>query len=310
MRPHLLRMLEFKTLTLADREWMKELCFAENVPSAGFNFGNIYLWNKHYKQLVARFEDRFITRLKKIGCGNCVAFSFPIGRGPVAPAIEAMRQYTGQEGCGLVMRGLAEKHCAQLEELYPGRFRFSEDVDYADYVYLAEKLSSYSGKALHGKKNHCNRFEADNDWDFVPLTRELIPECMDMLELWSEENAQRLDGSVVLEHDALIKAFAAFEPLGLEGGALRIQGKIVGFTMGEMTTEDCFDVHFEKARPEINGAYPMTCRELTRMLMKKYPQLKYMNREEDMGLEALRKSKLSYKPEMMVRKFSARWIDG
>ena len=84
-------------------------------------------------------------------------------------------------------------------------------------------------------------------------------------------------------------------------------GQIVGFTMGEMCSSDTFDVHFEKAKIDLNGAYPMVCRELTRLLLQRHPGLVYMNREDDMGLEALRKSKQSYKPERMVEKYIARW---
>ena len=194
-----------------------------------------------------------------------------------------------------------------LEEAYPGCFAFSEDTDNADYIYEAEKLATYSGKALHGKKNHCNRFEAENDWRFVPLTRELIPGCLDMLDVWSEENAERLEKSIVYEHTAIVRAFAAFERLGLEGGVLYANDKIVGFTLGEMACEDTFDVHFEKAEGDLNGAYPMTCRELTRMLMAKYPSLRYINREDDMGIEALRRSKESYKPAYLLKKYTATW---
>ena len=174
---------------------------------------------------------------------------------------------------------------------------------------MAEKLATYSGKALHGKKNHCNRFEAEQDWDFVPLTRELIPGCLDMLDVWTEENSERLESSISYEHDAIIRAFAAFEKLGLEGGVLRSSGKIIGFSLGEMASPDTFDVHFEKAEININGAYPMVCRELTRSMLNAHPGLRYINREDDMGLESLRKSKLSYKPEFLLKKYLARWSD-
>ena len=132
---------------------------------------------------------------------------------------------------------------------------------------------------------------------------------MDMLDVWTEDNLQRLDKSVAYEHDAIIRAFAAFERLGLEGGVLQAEGKIVGFSLGEMCADDTFDVHFEKAQIDMNGAYPMVCRELTRMLLERHPGLVYMNREDDMGLDSLRQSKLSYKPEYLLNKYIARWID-
>ncbi len=296
--------LIFKPVTLCDKAWVDPIVMAENSPSADYNFGNIYIWDKQYRQLICRFEDRMTVKLRY---GDERAFVFPIGSGPLAPAIEALRAFCAEKGYSLLLYGVTEKHRDQLDTLYPGCFTYEKAEDYADYIYSAEKLATYAGKALHGKKNHCNRFEAENDWDFVPLTRELIPGCLDMLNVWSEENADRLDSSIVIEHDAIIRAFAAYEKLGLEGGVLRSSGEILGFTLGEMASPDTFNVHFEKAEININGAYPMVCRELTRMVMQNHPGLRYINREDDMGIESLRKSKLSYKPEFLLEKYSARW---
>lgn len=296
-------MISFKTVTLCDKPWVDEIVRAENSRSADYNFGNIYIWDKYYRQLISRCGDRMLTKLRYEGKP---AFVFPIGSGPLRPAIEALQEFADFRGYPLVIRGITKEHREALEAEFPGRFSFEAETKNFDYLYPAEKLATYSGKAMHGKKNHCNRFEAENDWQFVPLTRELIPGCLDMLVEWNEENHDRLDPSISYEHDALIRAFAAFEKLGLEGGVLCANGKIVGFSMGEMANEDTFDVHFEKAEITMNGAYPMVCRELTRMLMAKYPKLQYINREDDMGLEALRQSKLSYKPEYLLEKYIAR----
>ena len=300
-------MLHFKTVTLCDKPWVDEIVRAENCRSADYNFGNIYIWDKYYRQLICRYGDRMLTKLRYEGKP---AFAFPIGSGPLRPAIEALREFVAARRCPLLLYGVTEEHRALLEREYPGAFSYEEDIENADYIYSAERLSSYAGKALHGKKNHCNRFEAEHDWSFVPLTRELIPACLDMLAVWDEENAARLDPSVVFEHDAILRALAAYERLSLEGGVLFADGKVVGFSLGEMCSDDCFDVHFEKAEGSINGAYPMVCRELTRMLTVKHPSLRYMNREDDMGLESLQRSKLSYKPEYLLTKYSARWING
>ncbi len=299
-------MIPFKTVTLCDKLWVDEIVFAENSPSADYNFGNIYIWDKHFRQLIARCGDRMLTKLRYEGQP---AFVFPIGAGPLRPAIEALRAFADERGYPLVIRGITPAHQMHLDAEYPGRFRYAPERDNWDYLYLAEKLATYSGKSLHGKKNHCNRFEAENDWEFRPLSHDLIPGCLDMLDVWSEENSERLDKSVAYEHDAIIRAFAAYEWLGLEGGVLFANGRIVGFSLGEMCSADTFDVHFEKAQIDLNGAYPMVCRELTRMLLARHPQLKYMNREDDMGLEPLRQSKQSYKPIGMVEKYIARWND-
>lgn len=300
-------MIAFKPVTLCDKSWVDEIVMAEDSRSADYNFGNIYIWDNRYRQLIARRDGRMLTKLRYEGRPT---FVFPIGTGPLRPAIEALREYAAAHAYEpFCLRGITEEHRALLEREYPGAFVYTEDTDNADYLYEAEKLATYAGKALHGKKNHCNRFEAENDWRFVPLTRALIPDCLDMLDMWSEENADRLFRSILYEHTAIVRAFAAFEKLSLEGGVLFANDKLVGFTLGEMISSDTFDVHFEKAETALNGAYPMTCRELTRMMMAKHPALRYINREDDMGIEALRRSKQSYKPAFLVKKYTARWTD-
>ena len=299
-------MIEFKTVTLCDKPWVDEIVLAEGSRSADYNFGNIYIWDTRFRQLIARAGDRMLTKLRYEGQPT---FVFPIGTGPLRPAIEALREFAAVKGYRpFCLRGITEEHRALLESEYPGCFSYTEDTDNADYLYEAEKLATYAGKALHGKKNHCNRFEAENEWRFEPITRERIPECLDMLDVWQEENAERLYRSIIYEHAAIVRAFAAYEKLGLEGGVLYAGKRIVGFTLGEMISADTFDVHFEKAESGINGAYPMTCRELTRMMMARHPQLRYINREDDMGIEALRISKQSYKPAFLLKKYTARWI--
>ena len=299
-------MIEFHSITLSDKEWIDRHLWCENSPSADFNFGNMFIWDEHYRQLVCCHGDRTLTKVRLHG-DPC--FVFPIGCGPLRPAIEAMREYAAARGFPFLLRGITEAQRQQLEQEYPGRFAFTEEVKYADYIYDAEKLATYSGKALHGKKNHCNRFEAEHAWEFVPLTEDRLPACLQMLDAWTRDNAERLDDSIVYEHEAIERAFRYYADLALEGGALYADGALVGFTFGEMTSLDTFNVHVEKADAGMNGAYPMVCRELTRLMRQRHPELKYTNREDDMGLEPLRISKLSYKPLFLLKKYAAGWID-
>ena len=298
-------MIEFHAISILDKEWIDRHLMCEDSPSADFNFGNMFIWDEHYRQLVCNFGERTLTKVRLHGRP---AFVFPIGCGPLRPAIEALRAYAKAKEYPFLLRGITEKHRELLEQEFAGCFCFCEEEKYADYISEAQKLSTYSGKALHGKKNHCNRFEAEHEWSFVPLTRELIPACEQMLNAWTEDNAERLDDSIVYEHDAIERAFRHYEELGLEGGVLFADGKLLGFSFGEMTSSDTFNVHVEKAAADINGAYPMVCRELVRMLMERHPELVWINREDDMGLESLRKSKESYKPAYLLKKYAAQWI--
>ncbi len=297
-------MLEFKPIELSDKDWVTKIVMTENSPSADYNFGNMYIWDKYYKQYLCPFDGRLLVKL----CyEETPYFVYPIGQGPLKPAMDALIDHAHEIGCPLILEGVTEQHIEALEKEYPGCFSFEEQEDAADYIYLAQKLSTFSGKALHGKKNHCNRFEAQHQWEFVPITRENIPMCLDMLREWISANSQRLDDSISYEQEAIEEAFRVYEQLDMEGGILLSEGKVMGFSLGEMANSDCFNVHFEKADPTVNGAYPMVCRELCRMVMKNHPDLKYINREDDMGLPPLRQSKLSYKPEYILKKYTARW---
>ena len=96
-----------------------------------------------------------------------------------------------------------------------------------------------------------------------------------------------------------------YHELGLEGGLIRVYGEVVAFTMGDMLCADTFDVHFEKAYGELQGAYAMINREFARQVRARHPEIKYLNREDDMGVEGLRKAKQSYYPDLMVEKHTA-----
>ena len=194
---------------------------------------------------------------------------------------------------------------APLPGWYPGRFCFAEDRDCFDYIYSIEKLSTFSGKKLHGKRNFCNRFEKEHSWEFRRLTPELMPWCMGMLGAWQgsyEAPPEGLDD----EHAAIVRGFMRWRELGLEGGVLFADGKIAGFTVGEVISSDTFDVHFEKAFASMPGAYPMVCREFSRQIMADHPEIVYLNREDDMGHENLRSAKQEYYPEFLLTKYTAR----
>ena len=294
-------MIDFHRVTIADKAWVDPIVAAEDSRSADFNFGNIYMWDGAYHQLVTSLGGRMLTKLR---WDRQPFFAFPIGSGPLEPALDALAEFAGQRGYPLAIRGITEEHRAQMEQCCPGRFVFTPDRDNFDYLYLAEKLATMGGKKLHGKRNFCNRFEKTHSWEFRRLTRGLIPACMEMLGQWQAEFDTPPDG-LEEEHGAIIRAFMRYDALELEGGALFAEGRLIGFTIGEVISSDTFDVHFEKAFASIPGAYPMVCREFTRQLLADHPQLVYLNREDDMGQDNLREAKLEYAPELLLAKYTA-----
>lgn len=295
-------MLTFSPIALSDKTWIDPIVFAEGSLSADFNFGNLYLWDETYCQLAARLNDRMIAKPKYF---SRPFFACPIGTGDLAAAVDEMREYAAGRGFPFVIRGVTAEYKAALDALYPGRWRFEANRKHFDYIYSAERLATLAGKKLHSKRNHINRFLAENDWRFEALTPAHFPACRILLESWTAGAA--LDPGVASERKALERAFTHFEALGLLGGALFSGGRLIAFTMGERIAKNAFDVHFEKADAAVNGAYAMINREFVRLILERYPAVEWINREDDMGLEGLRKAKESYYPDLLVEKFTARW---
>lgn len=277
---------------------------AENSRSADYNFANIFMWDRTFKQQLARIDNRYVVMPMY---SDEPFFVYPVGSGDVKPAIEQLNSYAKEHGFPFTIRGLMTEHIADLEARFPGCFDFHEDRAYFDYIYPAQKLATLSGKKLHGKRNHINRFLDENEWSYQPLTSQLAPECMDMLADWSLSSDDQEQAGLKDEHMAIERAFGNYDYLGLEGGVLRVDGRIAAFTVGERITEDTFNIHFEKAYASIQGAYPMINREFVRQILQRHPDIAYINREDDMGRENLRQAKLSYHPEFLVEKHTAVW---
>lgn len=295
---------EFRPISIADKDIIVSRLRAENIRSSDYSFANMIMWDSRFQKHIAVFEDRLIIDIRVSSCPSveCPYFAFPAGSGALKPAIDFMKEYSVQKGCAFSLRGITEDQRILLENEFPGRFEFTEKRNAFDYIYLAEKLSTFAGKKLHSKRNFCNRFEKTYNWDFVRLTPDMIPDCMVLYENWLDGIDKSLDG-VKDEYKAITVGFENWEALELEGGMLRVDGQIIGFTVGERISTDTFDVHFEKALNSYSGAYPMLCREFAKQIIGDRPEIVYINREDDMGQENLRKSKLSYYPEYLLKKY-------
>ena len=167
-------------------------------------------------------------------------------------------------------------------------------------MYETEKLITLSGKKLHGKRNHINKFKSVySDWCYERITDENVAECVEMAQKWRIMNGCEDDPDKEAEFCVTLNALRLRKELDLTGGLLRANGEVIAFTLGEPGGNDTFIVHIEKAYAEGQGAYPMINREFAAYFAKDY---KYINREEDLGEEGLRKAKLSYYPAMIYEK--------
>ena len=226
--------------------------------------------------------------------------------------ILALKEEADRRGQPLRLVCLTPRQMEELDRLFPGKFIYEADRDGYDYLYEIDRLADLPGKKLHNKRNHISRFLDNNpSWVYEEITPESLPECLEMDKEWYRRSMIR-EGAAE-ERDlgdegrALRLAMAHYHELGLEGGLIRVYGEVVAFTMGDVLSSDTFDVHFEKAYGELQGAYALINREFARWVRARHPGIKYLNREDDMGVEGLRKAKESYYPDLMVEKHSAVW---
>ena len=293
--------MNFRTVTLEDKQRIKQYIEQMQPYGADYSFMNIYLWGKYYDVKMEEEDDALflVSNLDK----EDMAFAFPMTKNP-KEAIEKLMAYTKEKGKKLTLYGITEKLKEELEAMFPETFTFNENRDVADYIYESEKLIELKGKKYHGKRNHINKF-VEKEWSYEPITRENMDECREMNRQWCEENEVEGDESKEVEQKMIKKAFEEFEALDLKGGLIRQEGKVVAFTFGEKLSEDVFVVHVEKAFYHVQGAYPIINREFVK---HEASEFKYINREEDLGLEGLRKAKLSYHPEIILTKYVAKMV--
>ena len=298
-------MIAFHTPTLEDKPWIDAALRSSGERGCEYTFANLFAWSAPYRQHVAQIEGCLTAHMTG-AIGLC--YLYPVG-GDERAALTALQEDARERGERFQLACISEEHIQKLEQWFPGAFLFEPDRDGFDYLYDINRLCELTGKKLHGKRNHINRFlEEHPDWSFEPITAANLTECAAMDERWYQENLG-YDGDETMREDgvALRKCIAHYDRMGLEGGLLRAGGKVVAFTMGEpMGESDTYDVHFEKAFAEVQGAYPMINREFARWVRAHHPQIRYLNREDDMGVEGLRKAKESYYPDRMVEKYSAR----
>ena len=138
-----------------------------------------------------------------------------------------------------------------------------------------------------------------------------MPQCVELERQWADVRREQLgEGAETVSEEtvAVLEALYHMEALGLEGALIRAEGRPVAFSLGSFFTPECFDVNFEKSFGDLQGAYPAINRELARSIRERYPEVKWFNREDDMGLEGLRQAKRSFVPDILLVKYVEREV--
>ena len=296
-------MIEFHDLTLDDKELIDTYFHKGQYQNSECTFTNLFIWRDCYAVQWAVVDEYLII---KPGQKEESWILPPYGdyeNGKLKSVLEQLESYFREQGKELVLRAITEEFIYVLNEYCPDMFELEEERDLEDYVYLGEDLRTLKGRKYHGKRNHLTNFRKNNpDYVYEKLTADMRQEVWDYLELWCKQKdcEGKADEGLLCEKKAIGEALKHFDQLDYVGAVIRINGVIEAFTFGEKVNENTVVVHVEKANSFINGMYGAINQEY---LMHEWPEIEFVNREEDTGDEGLRKAKLSYRPTYLLKKY-------
>ena len=295
-------MLNFQNLEKSRIKIYKSYYSDPKAVGLEYNFVSAYLWAREYDIKVAFFEDTLIKAYFR-GDGTVWGYCLPSGKN-VKGAIEAVFADAKEKNEPACFGYLSQKERDTLEELYPGRFEFERSDTTQDYIYFTDDLAFLAGKKYHSKRNHISKFYRTYDNAEVrSITPENIGDALTVVELWCTENG--IDRESYAEYYVIREALDNLIEFAMRGIILYVERKPVAMTLGSEISPVCFDVNFEKALTVYDGSYAVINNEFA----KRLTAYTYINREEDLGLEGLRKSKLSYHPAIIYDRYDgvAKW---
>lgn len=289
-------MLEFKPVTLDIKDEYQEKSF-NFQRSCLHTFATMYIWGQ---AKYTKVNDFFVFLAKY---GDKYFYPFPVGEGDVKEVIKLLEKDAKERNIPLKISGLNNDDVNLLSESFPEKFDFIRKRDSDDYIYLTADLKNLSGRKFHSKRNHISKFKRlYPNYSVEKISKDNIDAVLSFAEKWYNEKD---DEDIIYEKIALKRAFDNYDALGFEGLALSVDNEVIAFTLGSQTAKDTFDVHFEKAFKSVDGAYTAINFFFANYITEKFPHITYLNREEDMGIEGLRKAKLSYYPFILKERITA-----
>ena len=260
------------------------------------NIVNMIMWQDYYPLWIKK-EEHYISLIGK-HLGEWFMYMPLCEKEFFLTAIQESYDCLKQANIPIVMSCFTEKEASIVQQVYPN-MNVIEDRDGFDYVYETEKMRTFSGKKLQKKRNHLNAFYKiyGHCYSYEDISDDNIPECIAFLDDWKTESD---DMMVIEEKKGVVEILKIWDRLPCSGGILRVEGKVEAFIVGSHSTQQMGQINVEKANPSVRGSYQAILKEYIERHLKKQ---KYLNREDDMGLEALRHAKQAYHPCMMIKKY-------
>jgi hypothetical protein len=281
---------DFKPVGLEDQDVFKEYLEREPSDVCELAFANIFIW-----------KDSERPRWTILNGSLCVLVEPDFEDPYVLPPLGGERRPETIAACLRHAPRLSRVPGSFVERFGAG-FKVEEDPGNFDYIYSRQELAELKGKKFDGKRNRIRKFESTfaHQFEYHLLTRADVPGCFRLLEDWFEEKRNG-DPYMRAERTAIIQALASFERLDLRGGVVKVGGRVEAFTMGGRLTPDMAVIPIEIANPGLVGLAQWINREF---VSREGGGFTFINREQDMDVEGLRKAKLSYQPVRLVKKYN------
>jgi hypothetical protein len=294
----------FKPIEIDAKEILDSYFELVDYEACEYCFVTLYMWRNVYNTLYYVEDDFAIVSGEYEGNDFVV---LPLATKENMPkAIEFILDHFKDKNKKVHLRAITKEIVDFMKENYPGDFEYIEERDYFDYVYDGDSLRTLGGRKNQKKRNHLNYFlkEYENRFEYKKLENNTqFEECIELLNVWSENKEDEDNDDFKNEFIAIQSLFNNYEQLKdkLKIGAIYIDGKLEAFSIGEMLNDNMAVIHIEKANPIIRGLYPYINQQF---LVNEFNEVEFINREEDLGIEGLRKAKLSYHPCKFVEKYT------
>ncbi len=312
--------MNFKKIDIQDREVINRYLLAADRLSCEYCFADIYMWRHKYNTEYC-IEDEWLyirqhsddndfdDNVLKSDINEKKEFYYyvPITLNntlDIKDAINNVVLDAIDNNYSLCFGNISMSLFNDFNEDYSDIFHVENIRDYSDYIYNSSDLINLSGKKFHKKKNLINKFkrEYEGRWQYKSVEQNDIEDILKFNRLWCDNNSSKDIRDMYDETIAIRSALKNFDRLNMKGGILLVDGEIIAYTLGCESTKDVFVIQIEKALSSFAGAYQMINNLFATHETSKY---KYINREEDLGIEGIRKAKMSYNPVFMEEYYAA-----
>ncbi len=294
--------MQFKSIDIDTKHIINEFFRAQRIEASDALFGNLYIWHFSREITYAIIYDCLIIKTHYPNEKFPFIF-YPFGHGDAFAALDWAREYFKSNNAPFKIRSLESHQKIALESYAPNMFEITANRDRFDYIYRVEDLIKLSGKKLHNKKNHFNRFlNTYPNFSYERVDSANALEVLATYEMWMADNPNATQG-VRNEYKGIRAVLENFAKLDMKGAFIRIDGKIAGFSLGEQINEDSVVIHIEKGNTFYTGIYQAINQQF---LANDWNDMMFVNREEDLGVDGLRHAKMTYHPIRFVEKFDAK----